>query len=416
MRKRKNVFASLDLGLERIRLLVVKKKFSGLELLVNQTFDRHDLSLLNQSLQRYRPQETILLLPNERVLVRDVNLPLANNERIKSMLYFELTGQIPYGMSQVKVDYILLDKSRDGVQLKAFILPQLFSQEMEVFKKAGIEITRFMPRGLALVGYAEAEALRRRLVQLTTASGQLVVFADLEHYFSKMHFPGEVIDPQELREILEAEGVEADRWELLEIKQPDADLWGAVQFYQKHPQFNLSPDLMEKSKPKPLVLAIVSVILLILLVNFGIFYAKYLTKSQELAWYQENLAVVLPRTEEIKQLTTETIMLRERFDQLQQLYTQNKDYLIWLRELHLLLEKDTEVSILVFEDNLLRELQGKGPSATKVSTRLQSSPYFESPEFIAPIKPRETLGQMVEEFSITAVLKYPLSEEEVTDE
>lgn len=407
MRRRKNIFASLDLGLEKIRLLIVQKNFQGLKLLASQTFDRHDLSLLGQCLQKYRPQEIILLLPNERVIVRDVELPLANEKRIRSMLYFELAGQIPYGMSQVKVDYILLNKSRHGVQLKVFVVPRLFSEEIEVLMKAGIEITRLLPRGLALLGYANANNLGKRLVKLNKISGDLVVFSCLKNYFSKFYFSDEVLDVQELAEILRSEGAKADSWELLELNQDAADLWGAIHFWRQYPKFNLIPE-EKKTHSKRTLLAIITVFVVILLVNCGTFYVKYLRKNHQLSLYQEELAVLIPRTEKVKKLTAETRVLSDKFDGLQQLSIQNHDYLIWLRELHLLLQEDTEVSILVFEDNLLRELHGKAPSATKVSARLQNSPYFASPEFIAPIKPKEIDGQLVEEFSLTAVLLNPL--------
>lgn len=416
MRRRKNIFASLDLGIEKIRLLIVQKNFQGLKLLVSQTFDRHDLSLLGQCLQKYRPQEIILLLPNERVIVRDVELPLANRKRIRSMLYFELAGQIPYGMSQVKMDYILLNKSRHGVQLKVFVVPRLFSQELEVLMKAGIEITRLLPRGLALLGYANANNLGKRLVKLNKNSGDLVVFSCVKNYFSKFYFSDEVLDVQELAEILRSEGAKADRWELLELNQNAADLWGAIHFWRQHPKFNLIPDLEKKTHSKRTLLAIITVFVVIVLVNSGTLYVKYLRKNHKLSLYQEELAVLMPRTEKVKQLTAETRVLSDKFDRLQQLSIQSQDYLIWLRELHLLLQEDTEVSILVFEDNLLRELHGKAPSATKISARLQNSPYFASPEFIAPIKPKEIDGQLVEEFSLTAALLNPRKGGERADE
>ncbi len=416
MRKRKKIFASIDLGSEGVRLLIAQKKFKNLKILVNKTYSMEEIHVLSQQIQTYAPREVIMLLPTERVLVRDVTLPPAEKKRIKSMLYFELAGRIPYAIEQIQLDYILLERTRREIKVKAFIIPEAVHKEVEQLKRAGIMINRLLPRGLALTEYLQIEGLENRLVRFVTPNGELVVYPSMNDYFSRFYHLGQSIDEQELKDILSREGAKPDRWDLMELTQADADLLGAVRFCLKNRTFNLlSVNEVQNSYNSRLVGFIV-VLIAILLVNAGTFYLRYMMARNELQIYQERLAMLIPRTEKIKKITDETHQLAEKFDSLQTRYLQTTDYLIWLKQLHLLLQEDTEVNILVLEDNLLREMHGTSSSATRVSARLADSEYFTKAELTAPITTKEVEDKLVEEFNITAVLLNPHQEGVGADE
>ncbi|AZR72570.1 hypothetical protein BBF96_03720 [Anoxybacter fermentans] len=415
MRKRKRVFATIDLGAEKIKLAVIKKGITGMKVLVNEIFSKEEVSLVGQKIQQYRPKEVILILPQERVIIRDITLPPVDKNKIKSMLYFELSGTLPYAIEQVELDYILLHKSRKETKVKVFVVPDQLNRDVEFLRGAGIYVTRLIPRGLAITAYLNKNGVQNRLVKLNTLSGQLVVYPDFMNYFSRFYYSGQPINEDELKEALIERGIDLNRWDLMELTGPEPELLGAIYFHCKYPEFSLLQVPVEESS-QGLKIAIILTLIAILIVNAGTLYLNYTMKLKELQVYQERLDILIPRTEKVKELKGGISRIRDNFDRLEKIYQKNRDYLIWLRELHLLLQEDTEVNILVFEDNLLRELHGKAPSATKVSARLADSPYFSDPEFISPITPREDQGKMIEEFSITATLVDPQRKGDGVDE
>lgn len=408
MRRRKNLYASLDPGPQGIKLAIVKKGITGLKTLVTETFDRTDLSILSQRIEEYRPKEVILLLPQERVIVRDMVLPPVDKNRIKPMLYFELSGLLPYNMEQVQVDYILTNKSRKELQLKAFIIPDRLLQEAQILQQAGVPVNRLVPRGLAVTAFVQHnKEVKDRLIQIKNDQGQLVLYPDYQNYFTRFYHQDQTIDLEELKQIVSEQGIEPIRWDLFEINRPDVELLGAIYFHFKQRRFNLLPYVEKDRSANLFKFGIIFTLIAIFLANAGTFYLKYSMVKSELSAYKERLDILVPRTEKIKTVRGDLTQLTENYERLQKIYEGNNDYLIWFRELHLLLQEDTEVNILVFEGDQLQELHGKAPSASKVTERLDKSPYFLNVEFSSPITPRANGDQVLEEFSITAKLVDP---------
>lgn len=412
MRRRNNIFASIDVGAEEVRLLIVEKGLKDVKCLISETFPRDDLSLAYQQIQEYRPKEVILVLPQERVIVRDVTIPPVDKSRIKPMLYFELSGVLPYAMEEVELDYLQLDKARKALNLKVFAIHEHLEREIGFLTEAGIQVNRLVPRGLAVAGYCQACEINKRLVKLAVPGGNLVVYPEYRHYFSKFYHHDEKINEGDLKQDLVAMGVEPERWDLWPLSEPDVDLLGAVYFRLQNPAFNLLKAAPVVESTMPLKVGIAAVILAILLTNAGTFYLDFHMKKAELANYKTRMAQLTPRTDKVKTLKEEFGKVQAEYDSLAKAAEKDTNYLVWLKELHMLLQSDTQVNILVFEDNILRELHGKAPSATRVSERLASSGYFTDIEFTSPITPKvEETGETDEEFSLTAVLVDPLAKE-----
>lgn len=409
MRKRKKIFASLDLRAEKLNLVIMKKTLTGIKTLLSENFSRNDLTLVSHKLQEYRPKEVILLTSQEKVIVRDFTLPRVDEARIKSMLYYELAGILPYSMEQIQLDYILLHKSRKEIKVKSFVIPDYLFRDAELLKDAGIYVTRIIPRGLALTGYYSyaKSGVFNRLINVSSPNGQLVVYPDIQKYFCKSYNLGQSIDISNIKKDCVEQGIEPESWDLVKVGQSNFELIGAIYFYLKNPRFNLYRTLESKNTQGFLKVGIVLTIIAILAINMGIFYIRYKSAHGELDIYQERLERLMPRILNVNKLKTDFTKDKNNYEKLVQVSAQDTDYLIWLKELHLLLQEDTDVNVLIFDGGMLRELHGKAPSATKVTGRLQDSPYFSSPEFISPITPRIENGKEIEEFSIKAVLTNP---------
>lgn len=407
MRRRKNVFASIDLGAAEVQLLVVQKGMTGLKTLVKETYPRAELAVVSQKIKEYRPKEVILLLPQERVIVRDLTIPPVEKNRIKSLLYYELSGLLPYAMEQVELDFLVVQRSRKEMRVKAFVIPDYLLRESFPLKEAGIEITRIIPRGLAVTAYCKEKKLSDRLVKIERTDGHLVVFPDYLQYFAQFFSSGQMADESELSQLLKTQGIEPVRWDFLELNQGELEMMGAIYFYQKHRKFTLLGAATAQNSFHWLSLGIALVIVAILGTTALTVYLKFTMKQAELAAYEERMSMLKPRVEKVKGLKTEVTEVQGQFERLAKMEETNWNYLIWLKELHILLQEDTEVSILVFEGNMLKELHGKAPLATRVSERLAKSPYFANPEFTSPITPKDEGGVIKEEFSITAQLIDP---------
>ena len=416
--RKSNIFASIDLGVEEVRLLITQKGFKGLKTLARETFPKDDLAGVSQLIEQYQPKEVVLLLPQERVIVRDVTIPPVDKSRIKSVLYFELSGALPYAMEQIQLDYLPLGKVGKTLQLKIFAIHEHFEREINALRNEGIQIDRLIPRGLALAGFCEVANIQNRLVKQSCPGGTLVVYPEYRNYLSKFYPTDEAIIEGDLKQDLAALGVTPTSWEIFQLSEPDADLLGAIYFRNRHPLFNLLQSGGKVESGKPLKVAIGAVLLAILLVNAGTFYVHFTMKKAELAVYKERMALLTPRTDKVNALKEEFAAVQERYNRLVALAGQETNYLVWLKELHMLLQNDTEVSILVLEKNQLKEMHGTAPSAIRAIERMSSSPYFLDTEFTAPITPKiDENGTIGEEFSISAYLadptrKVPLSEGE----
>ena len=414
MRGKKRVFASIDLKSDEIDLLIVKKGFTGIKTLISETFSKEELPLVSQKIKKYRPGEVILLLPQERTIVRDVSLPKVKKDKIKSTLYFELSGTLPYSMEQVNLDYIIVEKSKKELRVKAFVTPEQFKRELAFLREGGITVTRLIPRGLAITAFLQKEG-RSELVKLDTPQGHLLLYSDYEQYFSQFYYEDHILTESEIEGILEDKGIKSTFVEPVEINDCQKVLLGAVYLIRNYRTFNLLGERVERSSSGS-KMAVIVLLVAILAVNFGTLYFKYRMTEEKLEVYQERLEILNPRTKEVEQLKRDYSEIRKEFENLEQVYEERKDYLVWLKELHLLLQEDTEVQVLVFEDNLLQQLRGKAPQATKVTKRLNNSSYFENPEFVSPITPKEVDGKVEEQFSITAELTTPTGKGEVRDE
>lgn len=407
MRRRKNVYASLDLGAAEIQLLVVQKGITGLKTLSKETYPRTELAAVSRKIKEYRPKEVILLLPQERVIVRDLTIPPVEKSHIKSILYFELSGLLPYAMEQVEMDFLVVQRSRKEMKVKAFVIPDYLLRESLPLKEAGIEITRIIPRGLAATAYCKEKKLSDRLVKIQRTDGHLVVFPDYAQYFAQFFNPGQVMEESEVKDLLKDQGIDPARWDFLEFNQSEIEMLGAISFYQKHRKFTLFSAVAGQNSFNWLSLGIILVIIFIFGTVSLTVYLRLTMKQAELAVYEERMNMLKPRVEKVNNLKTEVTQVKDRFEKLAKMEETNWNYLIWLKELHILLQEDTEVSILVFEGNMLKELHGKAPLATRVSERLAKSPYFANPEFTSPITPKNEDGVIKEEFSITAQLVDP---------
>lgn len=417
MRKRKNRFASIDLGGEEVKLLIVEKGLTGLKSLASERYPRHELANLAQAIQAYRPKEVILILPQERVIVRDLTIPPVDKSRVKAILEFELAGSLPYAMERVELDYLPLQKSGKELRVKAFVIPELLKKEIASLAEVGVTVTRVIPRGLAVTAYCQEKGMTNRLVKISHPAGDLVVYPDYKQYFSYFYANGQSVEVSELRQTLSAEGIEPLNWNLMDLGQSDVELTGAIQFHLKHRNFALLKGAEKLDTGLRWKVGIALTIVAILAVNTGTIYLDYTMKKTQLEAYESQLVRLVPHKEKVNTLKEDVVKIKGKYDTLQAVTAKELDYLPWLKELHLLLQEDTEVSILVFEGNLIRELHGKSPSATRVSERLAASPYFESPEFTSPITPKvDEAGNVQEEFSLTAVLTDPLGKGDVLNE
>lgn len=407
MRRRKNVFASIDLGADEIKLFIGQKGISGFKNLVFETYSREEISSLSQKLEEYRPKEIIAILPQERVIVRDLMIPPVEVNRIQSILYFELSGTLPYAMEQVELDYLLLERTKQGLNVKAFVIPDHLEREMAILTGAGIPVSRVIPRGLAVTAHAQARGLKSQLIQVTSPEGRLIVYPDYQHYFSRF-YGNEPVDLHDLKATFKEQKIDPLRWDLVEYTEPDAVALGGIQFHLQYPKFSLQRGGQQDRSGNLVRVGMAVTLAAILLVNCGSLYLGYVMKKGELTAYQERLGMVTSRSGEYEQYKAGLGTAKEQYEKLARVAEKEVDYLYWLRELNELLADDTEVKILVFEKNLLREMHGKAPSATDASERLADSSYFESPEFTSPITPKEDEDGMIrEEFSLTAELTDP---------
>lgn len=61
--------------------------------------------------------EIITAVPGSRVLNREIELPFSDEKRIKSVLGFQLEGQLPKPLDELVYDHVVLEKTDDGAKL-----------------------------------------------------------------------------------------------------------------------------------------------------------------------------------------------------------------------------------------------------------------------------------------------------------
>lgn len=88
-----------------------------------------------------RLRQTILHLPEGKILSRNITLPLAAEENLREVLSFEMDRQTPYRASEVHYDYAVTERAAQDktLSLRLFVAPRkLVDQALQVLTTNGI--------------------------------------------------------------------------------------------------------------------------------------------------------------------------------------------------------------------------------------------------------------------------------------
>jgi type IV pilus assembly protein PilM len=106
--------------------------------------------------KKIKTKKVICSLPESKAFLRIVNIPKMEDQEIKEAIKWEMEANIPLSMDQVYFDWQLLDTESKNKQnvLTVAIAKEIIDDEMEVLKKAGLDVY-----GLEVESIASARSL-----------------------------------------------------------------------------------------------------------------------------------------------------------------------------------------------------------------------------------------------------------------
>lgn len=151
----------LDIGARTVKAAVFERGFRGLELsgFARTEFDPGDPEGLHRALEELggrvgAPGATVVArLPGDLVLLRFLQLPIADARKLEQVVPFELESQVPWELDELVVDHTIVRKSEDG---GAHILVGAARREdvrglLPVLSAKGLE-PRFLGAGPSVLG------------------------------------------------------------------------------------------------------------------------------------------------------------------------------------------------------------------------------------------------------------------------
>jgi type IV pilus assembly protein PilM len=183
-------FFGLDLGSTAIRLVQLRRgsmhpalvAYGALPVPNNLTasdskMDQDKISELIRQLvreNRVSLKNVVVGLPANKVFATVITTPKLDNAQLAKAIRYQAEQYIPMALDQVKLDYAVVDQSKDGKQLEVLLVAapnSVVDKYMSILEKAGLE-------PLALE--ANATAVARALVPPSSLAVAMVDFGSLD--------------------------------------------------------------------------------------------------------------------------------------------------------------------------------------------------------------------------------------------
>jgi type IV pilus assembly protein PilM len=183
-------FFGLDIGSTAIRLVQLRRggahpalvAYGAVPVPANLTssdskMDQDKISELIKQLvreNRVSLKHAVVGLPANKVFATVITTPKIDHSQLAKAIRYQAEQYIPMAIDQVKLDWAVIDQSKDGKQLEVLLVAAPISaveKYMAILEKAGLE-----PLGLE----ANATAVARALVPTNTLAVAMVDFGALE--------------------------------------------------------------------------------------------------------------------------------------------------------------------------------------------------------------------------------------------
>jgi type IV pilus assembly protein PilM len=183
-------FFGLDIGSTAIRLVQLRRGSTHPALVAygavpapnnitssDSKLDQDKISELIKQLvheNRVGLKNVVVGLPSNKVFATVITTPKLDNSQLSKAIRYQAEQYIPMALDQVKLDYAVVDQSKDGKQLEVLLVAapnSVVEKYMSILEKAGLE-------PLALE--ANAIAVARALVPPSSLAVAMVDFGSLE--------------------------------------------------------------------------------------------------------------------------------------------------------------------------------------------------------------------------------------------
>lgn len=183
-------FFGLDIGSTAIRLVQLRRGSTHPALVAygavpapnnitasDSKLDQDKISELIKQLvreNRVSLKNVVVGLPSNKVFATVITTPKLDNAQLAKAIRYQAEQYIPMALDQVKLDYAVVDQSKDGKQLEVLLIAapnSVVEKYMGILEKAGLE-------PLALE--ANATAVARALVPPSNLAVAMVDFGSLE--------------------------------------------------------------------------------------------------------------------------------------------------------------------------------------------------------------------------------------------
>jgi type IV pilus assembly protein PilM len=135
-------------------------------------------------------RQAVTSLPEDEVVSRLIRLPPLKENEIKDALRFEAETFIPYPLSEVSIDYEVIDQDEAG-RLAVFAIAarnKIIESYLKVFKMAGIELNALESPAVAMrriVNYSVSDKAAIMLVDMGEKYSDIVSISDGKVYFTR---------------------------------------------------------------------------------------------------------------------------------------------------------------------------------------------------------------------------------------
>ena len=372
----------------------------------------------------YKVKKASIIIPNQQLLIKTLNLPLTAKERVEKIIQFQVIEKSSYEQEDIYWMY-QLNEGKEKLSVIVFMLTKNYlNQLFALFKKNNIRIKTIIPESLIIYHLRQDNCNQKQAklyidlsnggqhytflgaediyIRTTSADKDFVrevekTLSYLKDKFSIEDNPNLIVNGQQLNY---SDLKTKDNIKELDRENNFFERAKAVERDIKGRDFKSKLDGIKAEREKSSYRIVWLLIILILVINILSLQFNYQLKKKRLKTIKKQVDHLTPAVKQINNLKEKVEFKAVKVDLLESIVDFNYNYLPWLKELSLILDDKVRINKLNFKDDKLVLLSAEASSAVKVMSKLEKSPYFTNLHFISSIEIREAS----EEFKIAGDL------------
>lgn len=167
-------FTTIDIGSHAIKVVRMKNKNSGLEILnavskkvppdIIEKGKIIDHSIIVSKLENifeemnYRPGKVITTISNQNLIIRNLELPVMPEEELQEAIRWEADDHLPYPAEQASLDYIILNRKEENINvLIVAVKEEILDNFLTTFDQFGIKPSVVNVQPMAVLSLLEQQ-------------------------------------------------------------------------------------------------------------------------------------------------------------------------------------------------------------------------------------------------------------------